>query len=111
MKASGRNYTVFLEANMRGLAVFLSLSMSVQAGDLQDALDRLNEQQKPSTEVCRCEGRKHSVCLCLKEIKAGIRKKGCTCKINLGSEHKIDENGKPQGSTGKYFYLRKTKGC
>jgi hypothetical protein len=94
---------------MRAIAVLLSLSMSVQAGDLQDALDRLNEQQKPATQVCRCEGRKHSVCLCLKEIKAGIRKKACTCKSNLGSEHKIDENGKPAGGTGKYFYLRSRK--
>lgn len=55
------------------------------------------------TALCQCGGSNKGVCLCLQEIRQGIRTKPCGCSRSRASEHTIDANGKPTGATGKYF--------
>lgn len=63
------------------------------------------KKEVKKTALCQCQGYKHSVCMCLAEMRAGIRplSKPCGCSRSKASEHYIDDQGKPAGGTGRYI--------
>lgn len=68
---------------------------------LEKAADAPEQASDESVALCKCAGSNKSVCLCLKEIRAGLRTKPCGCSKTKASEHKM-KNGKPIGATGRY---------
>lgn len=59
--------------------------------------------------ICGCRGVNAKCCLCLQEIRAGIRSKGCGCGKQKGSVHKVENltfPWNPKGATGEYRPLK-----
>jgi hypothetical protein len=75
---------------------------------LQEWVKTQPESRKVSDEkitVCCCAGANTQSCLCLEEIRKGVKRGPCTCNARYGSRHFMDANGKPIGPAGGYSEL------
>lgn len=100
-------------SRIRGYATAEQLNEAIrQKPDASKQFDYSGRQTDKTTTrktaLCKCEGYKHAVCMCLAEIRSGVRplSKPCGCSKSKASEHYIDKHGKPVGATGRYIKIK-----